>query len=60
MTFFALHWAENWTSANVLTFFFALHFTLGGKQTALNCAPPLSTSWARPYITFLYFLIFGL
>ena len=28
---------EDWTSADVLTFFFALHLTLGGKRTASNC-----------------------
>ena len=31
---------ENCTSADVLTFFFALHLTLGEKRTAPNCGLP--------------------
>ena len=42
---------KNWTSAEVLTFFFAIHLTLGGKQTASNCSfPPIQIPGDAPAI----------
>ena len=42
MTFFCSSFdfrPQNWTSADVLTIFFAFHLTWGGKRTASNCGP---------------------
>ena len=37
----------NWTSKDVMTFFFGLHLILGGKLDVKNCGPSFSNFWAR-------------